>query len=90
MFMNIPYYGITTRMMRLMGIVGQFDYMCLGHFHTPSNLSWGNAEIFVNGCFVTDDQWVLQNLGMPSLAKQVMFFVHPKQGVSARYLVKLD
>lgn len=90
MYLTLPYYGLTTRAMRLQGAVGNFDYMVTGHFHVASSLCWNAMEIFVNGCFVTDDQWVLKKLGMSSTAKQIAFGVHPNQGVSWRYHIKLD
>lgn len=58
-------------------------------FHVPAMLHWIDTEIFMNGCFVSDDRWGLKTLGMGGLPKQVMFFVHSHQGVSARYIINL-
>lgn len=90
MTLNLPYYGVTTRAMRLTGSVGHYDYLCMGHFHVANFLNWQDMEIIMNGTFVSDDQWVLQKLGMSTEPKQVVFGVHPNQGVTFRYLVKLD
>lgn len=89
MQLTLPYYGVTTRAMRLQGSVGKFEYLILGHFHVPAMLHWIDTEIFMNGCFVSDDQWGLKVLGMSGVPKQLMFFVHGKQGVSARYVITL-
>lgn len=90
MTLTLPYYGITTRAMRLQGVVGRFDYLVCGHFHVANFLNWQDMEIIMNGTFVSDDQWVLQKLGMATSPKQVVFGVHPQQGVTFRYLVRLD
>lgn len=91
MWMNIPWYGITQRAMRWQGSLpgGKFDYMTMGHFHVASNFRWNDVEVFVNGSFVTDDEWVLKNIGMNSAAEQWIFGVHPKQGVTFRYKIRL-
>lgn len=90
MTLTLPFYGVTTRAMRLQGAVGRFDYLCLGHFHTANILNWQDSEILMNGTFVSDDQWVLQKLGMGTSPKQLVFGIHPNQGITFRYLVKLD
>lgn len=64
--------------------------MCLGHFHNASFIDWNEVEIFVNGCFVSDDQWVLKKLGLASSTTQITFGVHPRKGVTWRYKVRLD
>lgn len=92
MFMNIPFYGVTQRAMRWQGSLpgDKFSYMVLGHFHTISEFQWNDIQVFINGCFVTEDQWVLKGLGMQSSASQWAFGVHPRKGVSWRYQIQLD
>jgi len=92
MHMTLPWYGITTRAMRWQGSLpgGKFRYMCLGHFHLASSLDWNDMEIFVNGAFVSDDQWVLKKLGLAGSTIQYTFGVHQLKGVSWRYKLRLD
>lgn len=90
MALTLPYYGVTTRAMRLQGSVGRFNYLVMGHFHVPNFLTWQDMEIVMNGTFVSDDQWVLHKLGMATQPKQVVFGVHERQGITFRYLVRLD
>jgi len=92
MHLTLPWYGITTRAMRWQGSLPgpPFHYMCLGHFHLASSLDWNDMEIFVNGAFVSDDQWVLKRLGLSSSTVQWTFGVHPRKGVTWRYKVRLD
>jgi predicted phosphodiesterase len=89
MQLNIPHYGITTRGMRWQGSVGRYDYLCLGHFHTSSMMDWNEWELFLNGTFVSDDDFTEENLGLVSSTRQILFFVHPEQGVTARYKLQL-
>ena len=64
MYLNIPAYGITQRLMRWQGSVGDFDVLILGHFHNFVQMDWNDKQFFVNGTFVTDDAWVQQKLGL--------------------------
>ena len=90
-FLNIPFYGQIQRAMRMRGAVrGNFHYVVYGHFHVAAVYAWNDMEIFTNGCFVTDDQWVLKKMGMASSAVQLLFGVHPRKGVTFRYRVWLD
>lgn len=88
-YLNIPIYGVTQRAMRWQGSIGNFDYMCLGHFHTPIRMDWNNTEIIINGCFMSDDQWVLKVIGMSTQPAQVLFGVHPRKGISFSYKLKM-
>jgi hypothetical protein len=88
-YLNIPIYGVTQRAMRWQGSIGDFDYMCLGHFHTPLRMDWNNTEIIINGCFISEDQWVLKVIGMTTSPAQIMFGCHPRKGISWYYKLKL-
>ena len=68
----------------------KYHYVCLGHFHVASMLDWNDIEIFVNGCFVSSNQWVLKKLGLSSSTVQLAFGVHPRKGVTWRYKIRLD
>lgn len=89
MVLTLPFYGLTTRAMRLRESVGDFNYLVVGHFHSAAMLRWIDMEILMNGCFVSDDQWGLKTLGMAGVPNQLLFFVHPRQGISARYVINL-
>jgi hypothetical protein len=88
-YLNIPIYGVTQRAMRWQGSIGEFEYLCLGHFHTPLRMDWNNTEIIINGCFMSEDQWVLKAIGMSTQPAQIVFGVHPRKGISFFYKVKL-
>jgi len=82
MHYQMPWYGITTRAMRWTGSIGDFDYLCMGHFHSFAVIDWLGKTIFVNGTFLSDDDWSKQRLGLKSSVCQMLLGVHPKRGVS--------
>lgn len=88
-YLNIPIYGITQRAMRWQGSLGDFDVMTLGHFHTPIRMDWNQVEILINGCFVSEDQWVVKVIGMATEPSQIFFGVHPKKQITWYYKIKL-
>lgn len=90
MHYQLPYYGITTRAMRWLGSLGDFDYLCLGHFHTYAVLDWNNITIFMNGTFLSDDDWTKQRLGLKSSICQMLLGVHQRVGVSFARKILLD
>jgi len=91
MHLTLPWYGTTTRAMRWQGSMPKrFEYLCLGHIHHPSIVAWNEMEIIQNGCFVTDDEWLRKTLGLKSEAKQIIFGVHPRVGISFRYTIDLE
>jgi UDP-2,3-diacylglucosamine pyrophosphatase LpxH len=82
MHYQIPWYGITTRVMRWQNSIEDFNFVCMGHFHSFAVLDWGGKTIIVNGTFLSDDDWSKQRLGLTSSVCQVLLGVHPKRGIS--------
>lgn len=82
MHLTLPWYGVTTRAMRWQGSIGEFEYLCLGHFHVFSVVDWSNMTVFSNGTFLSDDEWTIKTLGLSSSVCQMLLGVHPKRGVS--------
>jgi len=89
MWMNLPIYGQTQKGMRWQGSIGHFDYMMLGHFHTCIHYTWNDFEVFGNGCFPTDDDFATQVLGLRSETRQLFFGVHPREGITWNYKLRL-
>jgi hypothetical protein len=48
-------------------------------------MEWNNKRILLNGTFVTDDEFALEELKMASSNKQKFFGVHPKHGITWQY-----
>lgn len=82
MYLNIPLYGLTNRSMRWQDTLGAFDVMTVGHFHNFAMMDWNHTQIIINGCFVTDDEWVAKVLGLSGSCSQTLLSVHPKRGIT--------
>jgi len=87
MTMNLPWYGITTRLSRwaTSARLSNFDVACMGHFHVSSKLQWGGKQLICNGTTVSGDEFALEKLGLESTASQWLFGVHPKRGITWSY-----
>ena len=91
MTLNLPWYGVTTRLSRWGSskALHDFDIAVQGHFHTSSRLQWNNVKVFLNGTTVAGDEFALEHLGLESSESQWVFFVHPKHRVTAQYEVNV-
>ena len=91
---GIPYYGIDRaaknyrELLELLGI--RYDYMEIGHFHVPSELSGVTTEKFVNGCWPGGTIYSMKGMGAANTPIQKLFAVHPNQGVTYRYPIRLN
>lgn len=91
MWLNIPIYGQTQKGMRWQGALPEaWEYLIMGHFHTIIRYYWNNFKVISNGTFVSGDDFAEQQLGMKSIAKQIMFGVHERQGVTWSYDLNLE
>lgn len=90
---GIPYYGIDRAAKNyrelLETIKIKYDYMEIGHFHMPSELPGVTVEKFINGCWPGGSIYAMKGLGTSSVPIQKLFAVHPKQGVTYRYPIRL-
>lgn len=87
MTLNLPWYGITTRISRWASTekIGDFDIAVCGHFHTLSNLSWNSKKVITNGTIVDGDDFALEYIGLESSQTQALFGVHPKRKLTWFY-----
>ena len=90
---GIPYYGIDRaaknyrELLELMGL--SYNYLEIGHFHVPSELSGVTTEKFVNGCWPGGSLYSMKGLVTANYPVQKLFAVHPTQGVTYRYPLRL-
>lgn len=87
--LNIPWYGVTTKVMRWAGSLGHFDCLVIGHYHTRAYSDWNNQQFIMNGTFVTDDDFAEEVVGMTSSTMQTLVFVHPQWKITAYYAIEL-
>ena len=66
-----------------------YNYLELGHFHVPSELSGVTTEKFVNGCWPGGSLYSMKGLVSANYPVQKLFAVHPTQGVTYRYPLRL-
>jgi predicted phosphodiesterase/DNA-binding transcriptional regulator YhcF (GntR family) len=87
MTLNLPWYGITTRISRWASTqsIGYFDVAIQGHFHCSSCLRWNDKKIFTNGTLVIGDEFAVEFLGLESSEAQWCFGVHPERKVTWQY-----
>lgn len=91
---GIPYYGIDradAKWTQLLGSKGlTYEYMELGHFHSPSELARVKGEKIINGCWPGGSVFALKALVTSGRPRQNLFFVHPEHGKTASYPIWLD
>lgn len=94
-WMRWPWYGsenLYNGYYQLMSKIGQpFNVLVFGHFHQPANLVLPDGEFISNGSFVGYTRYTIKKLGGYSIPpRQVVFFIHPTVGITARYMIYLD
>lgn len=91
---GIPYYGITRADAKWQQLLGSkniyFDYIELGHFHSPSELPRVAGETIMNGCWPGGSVFALKSLMTSGRPRQNLFFIHPERGKTASYPIWLD
>ena len=91
---SIPYYGLERKSRRLAALNAaqqlKIDYFVFGHFHNPSMLAqMGNSETIINGAWKATDPYTLATYGSFVEPSQWVHGIHPKQGITWRFKVKL-
>jgi len=66
-----------------------FSYVCMGHFHTPTYLTFNDVNIFMNGSFLTGDEYSHKKMGFACPAEQWSFSVH-KDRLTSMDLIYLE
>lgn len=91
---NIPFYGIQRadgKMSQLLNSIDlNYEYMCLGHFHSPAELPRVKGEILINGCWPGGSLFAINVLMTSGRPMQKFFGVHPEQGKTYSYPIWLD
>lgn len=87
MTLNLPHYGITTRISRWASTenLGGFDVAVHGHFHSAISQKWNNVHIFSNGTIVDGDEFALEFVGLEATQTQWFYGIHPEHKVTFRY-----
>lgn len=67
----------------------RFDVTICGHHHTPTMLTIGTRQLFINGTFASDSEYAVERLASNAKVAQWLLFAQPGRGVTATYLVDL-
>lgn len=90
---SIPFYGIERRTRRLVALHNATDlkitYWLMGHFHMLSTMSDLLGETIINGAWCGTNPFGYEAFSGYRIPQQLIFGVHPKQGISWRMNVRL-
>lgn len=91
-FAGFPWYGVTRFAQKLARNheIPPWDYLFLGHFHSPTNWTVNDLEIFANGTTESSNDFALANMGAAGFPCQWLCFVSPKRGMLSNYKIYLD
>lgn len=67
-----------------------FNVLCLGHFHSHTEVETSMGRILVNGAFVGADMHALHHMRAGSRPTQTTFGVHPRRGITWKYSLDLE
>ena len=85
MYQTIAWYGLTMRMLRWQAALGAFSALLCGHFHSFGEMEINGRRVLLTGTLVTDDQWVLQTLGLNASNRWHLFGVGDKRPITWRF-----
>lgn len=66
-----------------------FDYSLSGHFHTSMELDLAGGTHYGAGTLESDNTYALEEMKAWGTPAQLLLFVHPRRGISAKYVVRL-
>ena len=93
-YMSIPWYGLermdgrTEKMLRSKEI--NYDYFVMGHHHQAFDWDASHGERMCNGSFSSGNMFASKELALMSPPTQMFFGVHPEQGITWRYKIRLN
>jgi hypothetical protein len=68
-----------------------FDDVYLGHFHTPTKMTFNTVQCRISGSPESNNTYAMESLAAVGRPSQPLMFVHPEKGiVTAEYICWLD
>lgn len=67
-----------------------WDFLHVGHHHTPTMITYNKRNVVINGSTESDNEYAQELLSATGHPTQWLGFVHPKKGVTAQYWVSLE
>jgi len=91
-YSGVPLVGINRALHSWHMQFGGFDFALGGHFHQShlgDEVSASVPDFMMHSTLVSDDDWALKKLKISSKPSQNVFGIHPKQGITWRYRVRV-
>ena len=93
-YLAMPWYGLARACTDFTELLKskdeEFNYMFLGHFHKPGNISNINVETFLNGSLIGPNEFSIKAVRGGHKARQWLLGFHRKRGCSWRLSLSLD
>jgi hypothetical protein len=88
---GIPFYGTQKKALGWIDAIDEpWDYLMMGHFHTPTMLTYGKRKAYFNGSTESSNEFAQEKIASIGYPTQNMFFVNPTNGITAQYEIKLE
>lgn len=88
---GLPYYGMARKAFGWIDAIDEpWDYLLMGHHHTPVSMTLNRRQIRINGSTESDNDFAREVLAANGHPTQWLAFVHPKRGVTGEYWVTLE
>jgi hypothetical protein len=90
-FAGMPWYGFNKKVLGwgVGAIPEHFDYAVCGHWHQPTTFQLNTKEVYVNGSTESTNTYAMEQLAAVGFPCQWLFFMHPKNGITATYKVRM-
>ncbi len=87
---GVPFFALDKKLKSWHMQYGGFRYAWSGHFHKAYyNEVSSQLEHFMTGSLTSDDEWAVKQLGISSSPSQTICGLHPRHGITWRYVLNL-
>lgn len=88
---GIPFYGALKKALGWADAIEQpWDYLMIGHHHTPTMLTYNKRQVRFNGTTESTNTFAQEVLAAVGHPTQWMGFVSPNQGITSEYWLNLE
>ena len=89
-YQKLPFYGLDRFVRRWTSLAGKrIDIVILGHHHRECQFDVAFGETMINGCFPGGSSLSVGKMQEAGIPKQKFFGIHPRQGKTWTYDIKL-
>jgi len=89
-WMSLPFYGLDRSVRRWITLMRQpIEIVAIGHHHRHCNFDVAYAEAIINGAWTGGSRLSVNKMQEAGTPKQLLFGMHPKQGKTWTYDIKL-